>query len=444
MSKKKNNQDIVNSVVKLSDEHSHSVNQFMQALQESIIEGLQTDGSVEIDGFGTFSTLRVASREGVNISNGEKITVPEFTKFSFSPKFSSLSKSNGNENDSFEAEQEDAESENESPVNDASGRNETLTEDDIIVEQPGELNDNEDDTNMLTEEQDAEPVKEKPADHFSGIDVLISTPESLEETRERLAAAKEREQNMEEMVRKAQAALEQAKQTLEQSQASLLEAQEDVRELAQTINNVDRNRKALIDNGAEEAVGVQETRDSDITVSTVVADEKPIKQNESTKNNGEADDNKAKQPKRKTLLFIAAAAVACLAIVLLSVLFCSKSSSDNKSADLGQKKENVATAKQHKTIENQANGVGTTPADSLVSDSAAKALSGKRQLTATTVTRVDTVVFDGTEYLEHIVTNHYGEHDMVYKVIQFNRKHGLLQDLNHIPIGSNILLPHYE
>ena len=82
--------------------------------------------------------------------------------------------------------------------------------------------------------------------------------------------------------------------------------------------------------------------------------------------------------------------------------------------------------------------------DSLAKDSVANQKPQKSQLTATTVTRVDTVVFDGTRYLEHIVTDHYGEHDMVYKVIQFNRKHGLLKDINHIPVGSNILLPHYE
>ena len=58
--------------------------------------------------------------------------------------------------------------------------------------------------------------------------------------------------------------------------------------------------------------------------------------------------------------------------------------------------------------------------------------------------RVDTVVFDGTEYLEHIVTKHYGEHDMVYRVLEFNRKAGQLKDYRHIPKGTKILMPHYE
>ena len=44
-------------------------------------------------------------------------------------------------------------------------------------------------------------------------------------------------------------------------------------------------------------------------------------------------------------------------------------------------------------------------------------LEKKNNLNGKNLIRVDTVVFDGTEYLEHIVTKHYGEHDMVYRVL---------------------------
>ena len=92
MSQKKNNQDIVSNVSNLSGEFKNTVNSFIRALHDTVVEGLQKDGTVEIDNFGTFSTVSVAAREGVNVSNGEKITIPEFTKFSFAPLFSFLSK----------------------------------------------------------------------------------------------------------------------------------------------------------------------------------------------------------------------------------------------------------------------------------------------------------------------------------------------------------------
>ncbi len=455
MSQKKNNQDIINNIVKQTSERSSSVSKFMQALQESVIEGLQTDGNVKIDGFGTFSTVRVASREGVNISNGEKITVPEFTKFSFVPQFKSLAKmtkpaddgsgkTDGDalESSSLQMEEGEVVESEEAASDDAAAEVTGIpAEEDIIVEEPGEMPDDDDADDDVEDEPEQKPVKEKPADHFSGIDVLISTPESLEETRDRLAAAIERQSSMEEQVRKAREAFEQAQLALEQSQTLLSEAQEDVNELSQIMENVEMNRKAMIDNGEEEPEEGLNTEEEDNPEPSSLVAVKPQPVDSNKENDAKPADATPKHPRKKTLLYIAAAAVACVAIILLSLLFCSKSSDEKSQANTDQQKENAGVTKPDSATQAKAMAAKK---DSLEKDSVEKALSGKRQLTATTITRVDTVVFDGTEYLEHIVTNHYGEHDMVYKVIQFNRKHGLLNDLNHIPIGSNILLPHYE
>ena len=55
--------------------------------------------------------------------------------------------------------------------------------------------------------------------------------------------------------------------------------------------------------------------------------------------------------------------------------------------------------------------------------------------------QVDKVVFDGVKPLEIIVTEHYGDHDKVFQVIDYNKKHGVFSDWTKIPVGTEILLP---
>ena len=455
MSQKKNNQDIVSNVSNLSGEFKNTVNSFIRALHDTVVEGLQKDGTVEIDNFGTFSTVSVAAREGVNVSNGEKITIPEFTKFSFAPLFPFLSKegvsdSSASEDDELLGEdaddvetEETTDTEENEPASSDPASSDLDPEEDIIVEQPGEVDEDasSDQNDIYPEEPEQDPVKEKPADGFSGIDVLISTPESLEETKERLEAAKQKEADAARQVEKAQEALEQAKLALVRSQEDLLAVQEDVRELSQTLENVENNRKAVIDNGSNE--------DEDLDSSEHTDDEENVVQENIASAEAESKTESPETPKapkkKSNTIFIAAAIAAALLITVLSVLFCSKSETDNTADLKNQKKEKAEKQGDANGGNAGTNGqMAAAKKDSLAKDSAANQKPQKSQLTATTVTRVDTVVFDGTRYLEHIVTDHYGEHDMVYKVIQFNRKHGLLKDINHIPVGSNILLPHYE
>ena len=55
--------------------------------------------------------------------------------------------------------------------------------------------------------------------------------------------------------------------------------------------------------------------------------------------------------------------------------------------------------------------------------------------------QVDKVVFDGVKPLEIIVTEHYGDHDKVFQVIDYNKKHGVFSDWTKISVGTEILLP---
>ena len=58
---------------------------FTKAFFDIIIEGLESDGSVKINGLGTFKVTDVASRESVDVNTGEKIEIKGHKKLTFLP-----------------------------------------------------------------------------------------------------------------------------------------------------------------------------------------------------------------------------------------------------------------------------------------------------------------------------------------------------------------------
>ena len=57
--------------------------QFLNALLESVMEGLKADKQVKIKGIGTFALKAVAPRNSVNIATGESITIEGYNKLTF-------------------------------------------------------------------------------------------------------------------------------------------------------------------------------------------------------------------------------------------------------------------------------------------------------------------------------------------------------------------------
>ena len=58
---------------------------FTKALFDIIIEGLEQDGVVKINGLGTFKLTDVASRSSVNVNTGEKFEIKGHKKLIFTP-----------------------------------------------------------------------------------------------------------------------------------------------------------------------------------------------------------------------------------------------------------------------------------------------------------------------------------------------------------------------
>ena len=138
-------QTFIDILVKQSGLSKKTAEALSKAFFDTITEGLTTDGFVKIKGFGTFRIVEVADRESVNVQNGERILIAGYKKVAFVPADTATPASSGEE-----------------PIPS------------VQLELPDEQ------------------LSDTPQDAFSGIDMLISTPETLEDIRQQCALAKAR------------------------------------------------------------------------------------------------------------------------------------------------------------------------------------------------------------------------------------------------------------
>ena len=85
MSDKLNHSDLSALFAKEADISGAKAENFTKAIFELIIEGLEQDGTVKINGLGTFKITDVADRSSVNVNTGEKIEIKGHKKISFTP-----------------------------------------------------------------------------------------------------------------------------------------------------------------------------------------------------------------------------------------------------------------------------------------------------------------------------------------------------------------------
>lgn len=77
--------DIVELLVQKHQLDAHSAEVFMNAVVETIHEGLKNDRVVKIKGFGTFKLTAVRERESINVNTGERVVISSHDKVSFTP-----------------------------------------------------------------------------------------------------------------------------------------------------------------------------------------------------------------------------------------------------------------------------------------------------------------------------------------------------------------------
>ena len=203
---------------------------FTKAFFDTVVDAFYMgEESVKVKGLGTFKLVEVESRESVNVSNGERIVIPGYKKVSFTPEdgvveFLSSAAKGSEEQEPVEetpvAEEtpvieetpvaEEAPVAQETPVEEkldpvveieeVPAEEEAPVEVAPVEETPVE----EDEVEALIQVPDPVNVEE-PQDAFSGIDMLISTPESMDEVRQQYEEAKTKMETAVEEARKANA-----------------------------------------------------------------------------------------------------------------------------------------------------------------------------------------------------------------------------------------------
>lgn len=85
MDAKLNHSDLSALLAKEANISGAKAEQFTKAMFDLIIEGLEKDGIVKINGLGTFKVTEVASRSSVNVNTGEKFEIKGHRKLTFTP-----------------------------------------------------------------------------------------------------------------------------------------------------------------------------------------------------------------------------------------------------------------------------------------------------------------------------------------------------------------------
>lgn len=267
---------------------------FLKAFFDSLTDGLDAEGVVKIKGLGTFKLVEVGERESVSVSTGERFLIPGYKKVNFIPEDSF------NTSISFKSVRDAAESvtpelcvssdvaddivcESSESVNhmnlsvedkvtvgdqayeevlvdnndDEHGINnfavENSNSDNVCDDKEvAEVDENEQYTDdaceletLFNEEVETPEAIERKSDDFSGIDLLISTPESIEGVKEDLWRAKN---TMLTLHAKAEQAIKAAK-----------EAKREVLRLERLVEHLESNKSLEPIKQDEASTGVPQT-----------------------------------------------------------------------------------------------------------------------------------------------------------------------------------------
>lgn len=220
---------------------------FLKVFFDTLTEVLTAEGVVRIKGFGTFKLVEVGERESVSVSTGERFLIPGYKKVGFAPDDSFNAFISGKNNveaddqnvfdevntdDSARGDEavnlpESADEEAKAVVPDEAG---SETNDEVIICQ----------LDVLLEENVETPEDvERKSDEFSGIDLLISTPESIEGVKEDLWRAKN---TMLTLHAKAEQAIKAAK-----------DAQREVLRLERLVDHLENNKGVALVKCEDEA-----------------------------------------------------------------------------------------------------------------------------------------------------------------------------------------------
>ena len=191
MDAKLNQSDLISLLAKGGNISVAKAELFTKNFFELIIEGLEKDGTVKINGLGTFKITDVASRGSVNVNTGEKIEIKGHRKLSFTPAdalrdivnqpfamFEPVEVDDSYQPETVEeTENDDAVDTAESVVN----ADETVEVVEIEAEQP-QLNDENTETESTATEESVETALEEETEDAETVVEESVSPEVEEQT----------------------------------------------------------------------------------------------------------------------------------------------------------------------------------------------------------------------------------------------------------------------
>lgn len=196
MNEKLSFQSIADTLAKKSGVSKKVADTFSKAFFDTIVEALGAGEVIKIKGLGTFKLVEVGDRESVNVTTGKRFVIPGYKKLAFTAEDSVVEVLSGRLESVQEIKEEIREEVKEEVKVEVEEVKEVAKEE-VKAEKPVEIE-------KLIQVPEPEQV-EQPQDKFAGIDMLISTPESVEDVRQQYEEAKARMETAVEEARKANA-----------------------------------------------------------------------------------------------------------------------------------------------------------------------------------------------------------------------------------------------
>ena len=211
MNEKLSFQNIADTLAKKSGVQKKVADTFSKAFFDTIVEALTAGETIKIKGLGTFKLVEVDDRESVNVSTGKRFVIPGYKKVAFTAEDRVVEVLNEHTDDEVKGHTDSTDNTDNKDISAISA----LSARDIkeeSVKSVESVRDNKEESARDEQPQIEDLIQvpepeqvETPQNAFAGIDMLISTPESVEEIRQQYEEAKAKMETAVEEARKANA-----------------------------------------------------------------------------------------------------------------------------------------------------------------------------------------------------------------------------------------------
>ena len=211
MNEKLSFQNIADTLAKKSGVQKKVADTFSKAFFDTIVEALTAGETIKIKGLGTFKLVEVDDRESVNVSTGKRFVIPGYKKVAFTAEDRVVEVLNEHTDDEVKGHTDSTDNTDNKDISAISALSARDIKEESVksvesVQDKKEVSVRDEQPQIEDLIQVPEPEKvETPQDAFAGIDMLISTPESVEDIRHQYEEAKAKMETAVEEARKANA-----------------------------------------------------------------------------------------------------------------------------------------------------------------------------------------------------------------------------------------------